>query len=397
MNLQQLVLKPKRERSVILRHPWLFSGAIASLPKDAKDGDIVAVLSSEKVILGYGFFSAKSQIVCRMFHWGTSDEDFFTVKYWESKIRNAEELRANLVRSELTNAYRLIHAEGDFLPGIIIDIYNNVAVMQLLIKGTEHIKEYLINALQNCGYTNIYMKTKASSEAIEGINSPAGWLAGNHHSPVSILENGLKFQVDFIDGQKTGFFIDQRDSRHLLQKFSSGKTVLNCFSYTGGFSVYALAGGATQVQSVDISNTAIDQCNQNVHLNADRYDVQKHQSLAIDCFEYLKTMPENEFDIIVLDPPAFAKHARAVDNATRGYKQINMRAFQKIKPGGLLFTFSCSQNISQELFQKIIFGAAADVGRNVRIVYQVHQGADHPINIYHPEGSYLKGLVLWVS
>jgi 23S rRNA (cytosine1962-C5)-methyltransferase len=288
----------------------------------------------------------------------------------------------------------LLHAEGDFLPGIIADVYANVVVLQILIRGIEQRKELILEAFKRNGFPTIYLKTKSSSQNIEEISSQSGWLSGSGEGKVITKENGLLFNVDFIEGQKTGFFIDQRDNRQLLKTLSNGKKVLNTFCYTGGFSVYALAGGATEVHSVDISTEAVKLSEENVLLN---FPNAAHKGFAIDCFDYLKDMPENEYDLIVLDPPAFAKNARAIDNASRGYKQINMRAFKKIKPGGILFTFSCSQNISKDLFQKIIFGAAADVGRNVRIIHQLHQPADHPVNIYHPEGEYLKGLALWVE
>lgn len=388
-----LVLKPKRERSILLRHPWIFSGAMAKAP-NAKEGDIVVVQSHEGKVLGYGFYSSKSQIVCRMFEWGEEEYDFGKTDYWYTKLANAKALRDVLVISDQTNAYRLLHAEGDFLPGLIIDVYAGVAVVQILIKGIEDRKQLIVEALKQLGYLNIYVKSKTSSHVLEDIESASVWLAGEAASPVEVLENGLKFKVDFAGGQKTGFFIDQRDNRELLRKLSNGKRVLNTFSYTGGFSVYALAGGAVQVDSVDISRDAIDMCNEIIELN---FPGALHKGYVEDCFEFLKNMPEDYYDIIVLDPPAFAKHSRAVENASRGYKQINLQAFRRIKKGGLLFTYSCSQNISKELFQKIVFGAAADAGRNVRIVYQLHQPADHPINIYHPEGEYLKGLVLWVE
>ena len=238
------------------------------------------------------------------------------------------------------------------------------------------------------------MKTKSSSQNIEEISSTSGWLAGSGEGKVIAKEYNLSFNIDFVDGQKTGFFIDQRENRRLLQSLSNNKKVLNTFCYTGGFSVFALAGGASEVHSVDISAEAVRLAEENVQLN---FPESNHKGITVDCFDFLKDMPENEYDIIILDPPAFAKNARAVDNASRGYKQINMRALKKIKPGGILFTFSCSQNISKDLFQKIIFGAASDVGRNVRIIHQLHQPADHPISIYHPEGEYLKGLVVWVE
>jgi len=317
------------------------------------------------------------------------------VEYWQQKLEKALALRQSQVISPETNVYRLIHAEGDFLPGLIIDVYDKVAVAQILIKGIEKRKAFLQQALYALGFQNVFVKAKSSSHVLEDIEAQSGWLNGEVESPVEVLENNLRFEVDFIEGQKTGFFIDQRVNRELLRTFSEGKKVLNTFSYTGGFSVYALQGGATEVHSVDISADALQICDRNVELNFP--GANNHKSVVADCFNFLKDMPENEYDIIVLDPPAFAKHARAVDNASRGYKQINLQAFRRIKPGGLVFTFSCSGNISKDLFQKIVFGAAADAYRNVRIIHQLHQPADHPINIYHPEGEYLKGLVLWVE
>ncbi|RYD83340.1 MAG: class I SAM-dependent rRNA methyltransferase [Sphingobacteriales bacterium] len=391
-----LQLKPKRDKAILQRHPWIFSGALAK-PVKAEEGDIVEVQSADGKILGYGFFSSKSQISCRMFEWNDNEiaPDFETVDYWQNKLQKAYNLRKSQVISHETNTYRLIHAEGDFLPGLIIDIYANVAVAQILIKGIEKRKAFLAEALYALGFQNVFVKAKSSSHVLEDIEAQSGWLNGEAISPLEVVENGLRFEVDFIEGQKTGFFIDQRVNRELLRTFSQGKKVLNTFSYTGGFSIYALQGGATEVHSVDISADALRVCDRNVGLNFP--GIQNHKSIAADCFNFLKDMPENEYDIIVLDPPAFAKHARAVDNASRGYKQINLQAFRRIKPGGLLFTFSCSQNISSDLFQKIVFGAAADSHRNVRIIHQLHQPADHPINIYHPEGEYLKGLVLWVE
>jgi len=387
-----LQLKEKRERSIINRHPWIFSGAILKKPK-ANEGDIIEVRDFKDAILGYGFYSEKSQISCRMFDWSRETSTFNDINYWNIKISNALTLRKQFINEE-TDCYRLLHAEGDFLPGIIADVYGDVVVVQILIKGIEIIKELIFEALENAGFKHIYLKSKTSSLVMEDIRLGAGWAKGNNESPVIVKENGVKFKVDFIEGQKTGFFLDQRDNRQLLRTLSQGKKVLNAFSYTGGFSVYALAGGATEVHSVDISEDAVQGAEENVRLN---FPHANHKGIAKDCFDYLKEMPANEYDIIVLDPPAFAKNARAVENASRGYKQINMRGFQKVKPGGLVFTFSCSQNIDKDLFQKIVFGAAADARRNVRIVHQLHQPADHPINIFHPEGEYLKGLVLFVE
>lgn len=387
MSLPILQLRKGRERSILHRHPWIFSGAMQAC--SAEDGDIVAVQNHEGEHMGYAFFSEHSQIVGRMFEWSDCKID---QAYWDKKIENAFALRANL-RTDQNNAYRLLHAEGDFFPGIIADVYSEVVVLQLVIRGTERIADQIVKALGNVGFNHVYLRLKNSSRAIEKAELKEGWLLGNYPSPIEVIENGNLFEVDFIDGQKTGFFLDQRDNRALVGHVAKNKTVLNAFSYSGGFSVYALQGGAKHCDSVDISAAAIEQANKNVELN----QLNNHEGIAVDCFEYLSNMPDNHYDLIVLDPPAFAKHKRALKNATRGYKQINMKAIKKIKPGGLLFTYSCSQNISKDLFQKIIFGAAADVGRNVRIVHQLHQPSDHPINIYHPEGEYLKGLALYIE
>lgn len=390
MNLQ---LKKGKEKSIINRHPWIFSGAIQPM-KGGQEGDIVSVIDSENKLLGYGFLSIKSQIVCRMFEWDVHIYSEINAEYWYEKIAKAYALRKALINSEETNTYRLLHAEGDFFPGIIADVYDKVVVVQLLIKGTERIASTIIEGLSRCGFEHIYLKAKTSSLVLEDIRTESGWIKGGVDVPIVVKENTILFSVDFINGQKTGFFIDQRENRALLKSYSKGKNVLNTFCYTGGFSVYALSGGAAKVDSVDISKEAVDLCNQNVALN--KFE-NTHEGFAADCFDFLGTIKENYYDIIVLDPPAFAKSAKAVNNATRGYKQINLKAFRKIKKGGLLFTYSCSQNIDKELFQKIVFGAAADAHRNVRIIHQMHQPLDHPINIYHPEGEYLKGLVLYVE
>ena len=393
MNYPQLVLLPKKERSIINRHPWIFSGAVKQI-RNASDGDIVEIVGNDAKVLGYGFYSQKSQIVCRMFEWSDHPQDFETVEYWQKKIESAILLRKGTVFNNSTNTYRLIHAEGDFLPGIIIDVYAEVAVLQILITGVERIKTLIQSALLNLGFNHRYLKTKVSAHVLEDVQKESEWLSGGVAAPVIVRENDVTFAVDFVKGQKTGFFIDQRDNRKLLESYCEGKRVLNAFSYSGGFSVYALKGKAIEVCSLDISKDAIATAEENVRMNG--YD-SNHKGIVKDCFEYLKDMEENLFDIIVLDPPAFAKHARAVENASRGYKQINLRAFQKIRPNGIVFTFSCSQNISKDLFQKIVFSAAADARRNVRIIHQLHQPLDHPINIFHPEGEYLKGLVLSVE
>jgi 23S rRNA (cytosine1962-C5)-methyltransferase len=389
-----LILKSTRERSVLNRHPWLFSGAIQHLPKAAENGAIVEVLDIQKNLLGYGFFSPDSQITCRMFEFTSQPLDITTPEYWQAKVQHAYQLRQNLFDSQQTNCYRLLHAEGDFFPGIIADVYGEVVVVQLLIKGVERIYPFIVEAFQSLGIRNIYLKNKQNTGFLEQVTLPNGWLTPDEwQGRLTVKENGMSYLIDFEKGQKTGFFLDQRDNRDLLRKYAAGKTVLNAFSYTGGFSVSALAGGAKEVHSVDVSKDAIQLGDENVALNGAKGI---HQSFAVDCFEYLRET-ETQYDIMVLDPPAFAKNARSVPNATRGYKELNLKGLKKIKPGGLIFTFSCSQHIDKDLFRKILFGAATDAGRNVRILHQLTQPADHPINIYHPESEYLKGLVLYVE
>jgi 23S rRNA (cytosine1962-C5)-methyltransferase len=393
MSIPILQLKKGKERSINNRHPWIFSGAVAKLPND-EEGTIVMVTDFEHKKLCYGFLSHKSQIVCRLFEWDDLSENVFTDTYWATKIKNAFLLRSTVINKDTTNVYRLLHAEGDFFPGIIADVYNEVVVLQILIKGVEKLVPAIKQALIDIGFKHIYIKAKTSSTILEDIRTGSAWLEGRVEVPVLVKENNVQFEVDFIDGQKTGFFVDQRDNRELLRTYSKGKNVLNTFCYTGGFSVYAAAGGAALVDSVDISKDAVALAGKNMELNFPAFN---HNTIAADCFDFLGEIEKDQYDIIVLDPPAFAKSAKAVANACRGYKQINLKAFRKIKKGGLVFTYSCSQNIDKDLFQKIVFGAAADAYRNVRIIHQMHQPADHPINIYHPEGEYLKGLVLYVE
>ncbi|MBI1221567.1 MAG: methyltransferase [Bacteroidetes bacterium] len=388
----QLVLKPKKERAFVHRHPWIFSGAVASVP-ELENGEIVEVISHEGKLLGYGFYSPYSQIICRVFEFDPKDKIIDGV-YWKGKISRALEIRKNLIDFSRTDCYRLLHAEGDFFPGIIADAYGKSLVIQLLIKGTERLVEELKLAFMELGFEHIYLKTKQSSQILENINEELTWLTDPVDLPVVVQENGVRLKVDFEKGQKTGFFLDQRVNRQLAGKLSEGKNVLNTFCYTGGFSVYALQGGAKVVHSVDSSKDAIAMCEENVALNG--FD-SRHESFVADCFDFLKAVEPYYYDLIILDPPAFAKSARKVENATRGYKELNMLGIKRVKPGGLILTFSCSQNIDKLLFQKIVFGAAADVGRNVRILQHLGQPLDHPVNIFHPEGEYLKGLLLYVE
>jgi len=393
MSFPTITLKSGREKSVLNKHPWVFSGAVKN-PAKAKDGEIVAVSSNKNEILGYGFHSPNSQIICRIFHFGEEEAAFSDQDFWMSKFQSAYALRKALVIDRTTNAYRLIHAEGDFLPGLIVDVYDNTAVVQLLIKGTEKLQHLFVACLKSLGINHVYFKSKSSSQRFENVAQESGWLGEEGETNIEILEHGLKFPIDIEGGQKTGFFIDQRENRLLLRKMSRGKKVLNTFCYTGGFSLYALAGGASEVVSVDISKPAIALCEATVASNFT--EGVQHKAIAADCFEYLRSSEES-FDIIVVDPPAFAKNARAVHNAARGYKDLNLLAFKKVKPQGFVMTYSCSQNISRDLFQKIVFSAAADSGRNVRIVQHLYQPEDHPINIFHPESEYLKGFLLWVE
>lgn len=429
--LSSLILKSGRDRSILNRHPWVFSGAVKQEPS-ARNGEIVQVCDNHGKVLGYGFYSPKSQIRCRMFHFeetgkkksggafssgaffsGASSaasspgtrasgiasntaplsKDYFGKAYWAGKLNAALQLRRSLLAGSETTCYRLLHAEGDFLPGIIADVYGPVVVVQILNKGMEEVFPHIEAALSAAGFNHIYLKQKENTGFLEEVSLTRGWRTPAVNMPIEVKENGLRFNVDVEAGQKTGFFLDQRDNRELTREVSHGRKVLNAFSYTGAFSVYALAGGAEEVHSVDVSKEAIALAEQNVALNDPKA---RHTGVVSDCFDYLKTTQE-DYDLIILDPPAFAKNARAVPNATRGYKELNLSALRKIRPGGLLFTYSCSQNITSDLFRKVVFGAAVDSGREVRIIRQLSQSDDHPIDICHPEGEYLKGLMLHVS
>ncbi|WP_338765275.1 class I SAM-dependent rRNA methyltransferase [Bernardetia sp. ABR2-2B] len=416
-----LLLKKGREKSILNQHPWIFSGAVHKMPK-VENGEIIAVQDAGGRILGYGFFDTNSQITCRIFEFTRfhdKEKEFVADEaYFHQKIKNAYSLRKDYLLSSSTNAYRLLHAEGDFFSGVIVDVYENVASVQLLIKGTERIAKHIFSGIRAIGIEHIYLHIKESTRNIEGFGDEKskikqGWQLEEGQTekdiplmPVQILENNLKFKVDVVGGQKTGFFIDQRENRELVKKYSKDKSVLNCFGYTGGFSVYAIDGGAKNVVSVDISKDATEEANQNVALNFNSLmrAHKNHDAIAQDCFEYLKSLgndsemnEEEQFDIIILDPPAFAKNKRSLPKASRGYINLNELGFKKVKSGGLVFTFSCSGSVSKDLFRKLVFTAAAEAGRKIRIVHQLTQPLDHPINIYHPEGEYLKGLVLQVE
>ncbi len=383
-----IVLKSGRDRSLRNRHPWVFSGGVKVRPR-AGSGEIVAVRDNKGTLLGHGHYAPDASLICRMFHFG-EDEPDFAADFWQQKLAAALAYRRRILDLEANTGYRLVHAEGDGLPGVILDVYGNAAAVQLRTKGaltlSPAIQAFLTDQLQ---IEHLFLQTnKRGSEELAG-----HWIKGGLPE-VEIQENGIRFLIDIAGGQKTGFFLDQRDNRAMLRDHAKGRRVLNAFSYTGGFSLFALSGEAQAVHSVDISGSAIEQANRNVHTNFG--PEAPHEGIREDCFKYLKEMEKGAYDLIVLDPPAFTKHISTVKKAARGYKEINLRALQKIEGGGLLYTFSCSQHISKDLFRKIVFGAAADAGREVRIVAQLEQAPDHPVSIFHPEGEYLKGLVLHV-
>jgi 23S rRNA (cytosine1962-C5)-methyltransferase len=394
-SFSKIILKQGKERSLLNFHPWLFSGAIAHIEGEAKEGDIVEVFSHDKRYLATGHYHEGS-ITVRVF----SFEQVSPGKeFWKKKITNAFELRQRLglTDNSSTNAYRLVHAEGDGAPGLIIDIYNTAAVIQTHTLGMHHAKSYIADALKEIygsGLQCIYDKSADTmSKQNQGVIENK-FLFGEMEDAV-VTENGIKFHIDFKAGQKTGFFIDQRENRKLLGQYAKGKKVLNTFSYSGGFSLYALKEEAALVHSVDSSKRAAEWTEQNMKLNSDMVG-NNHTFYTQDVFDFLKSSQES-YDVIVLDPPAFAKHLSSVNKATIGYRNLNCEAIKRINRGGILFTFSCSQVIDKALFRKIIFTAAAMTKRNVRILHQLTQPADHPISLYHPEGEYLKGLVLYVD
>lgn len=394
MKYPVIQLKRGKEESLDRFHPWVFSGAIGRLPEDLEEGDIVTVTASDNRTIGVGHYQIGS-IAVRMLDFGLTDinKDFYT-----SRLAQALKLRKVLgLERPDNNAYRLVHGEGDFLPGLVVDIYGDTAVVQAHSPGMHYARTIIAEALVNLdglGVSNVYYKSETTLPYKAHLDPQNTYLIGKADTDVAI-ENGLKFHVDWLRGQKTGFFVDQRDNRSLLEKFSAGRRVLNMFCYTGGFSVYAMRGGAVRVESVDSSEKAISLTDANIELNYPGDP--RHHSTAIDAFRYLDEMENGAYDLIVLDPPAFAKHRSALGNALRGYQRLNGKAFEKIAPGGILFTFSCSQAVNKEQFRLAVFTAAARSHRRVRILHQLTQPADHPVNIYHPEGEYLKGLILYVE
>lgn len=394
MNYPIIQLSRGKEESLRRFHPWVFSGAIHSMDQNIEEGDTVSVVAADGSPLGVGHYQIGS-IAVRML----SDKDIkVDVEFYCSRLQQAARLRQSLglIRPD-NNAFRLVHGEGDFLPGLIIDVYGSTAVLQAHSPGMHYARQIIAQALvdlPDMGIKNVYYKSETTLPYKAALDPQNDYIIGGIDTDVAI-ENSLKFHVDWLKGQKTGFFVDQRDNRSLLGSFATGRRVLNMFCYTGGFSVYALKGGAELVHSVDSSAKAVALVNANVELNfgADA----PHKAFAVDAFKYLADMEDGAYDLVILDPPAFAKHRGAIRNALRGYQRLNAKAMEKMPSGSILFTFSCSQAISKEQFRLAVFSAAAQTGRRVRIIHQLTQPADHPVNIYHPEGEYLKGLVLYIE
>ncbi len=382
-----------KEESLRRFHPWVFSGAIHSMDESIEEGDTVSVVAADGSPLGTGHYQIGS-IAVRML----TDKDVrIDNDFYRSRLMQAARLRLSLglIRPD-NNAFRLVHGEGDFLPGLIVDVYGS-AVLQAHSPGMHYARQIIAETLVDLpeiGIRNVYYKSETTLPYKAALDPQNDYIIGGYDTDVAV-ENSLKFHVDWLKGQKTGFFVDQRDNRSLLRSFAKGRKVLNMFCYTGGFSVYALQGGAELVHSVDSSAKAVALTQANVDLNFG--PDAPHEAFAVDAFKYLADMPSGAYDLVVLDPPAFAKHRSAIRNALRGYQRLNAKAMEKMPSGSILFTFSCSQAITKEQFRLAVFSAAAQTGRRVRILHQLTQPADHPVNIYHPEGEYLKGLVLYIE
>lgn len=390
----KIYLKKNKEESLRRLHPWIFSGAILKMDEGIAEGDVVDVVGYNGEFIGKGHYQIGS-IAVRMLTFSEEDID---EAFWQKRLSSALQMRIAIGVADNKNndTYRLVHGEGDNMPGLVVDCYGKTAVIQAHSVGVHYQRNMIANALKSVlgdRVENVYYKSETTLPFKADLGQENEFLFGNTDENIA-LENGLKFHVDLLRGQKTGFFVDQRDNRMLLEKYSVGKKVLNMFCYTGGFSFYAMRGGATLVHSVDSSAKAIELTKANVELNFP--GDARHQAYCEDAFRFLDKMGEN-YDLIVLDPPAFAKHKGALRNALKGYTRLNMKAFEKIKRGGILFTFSCSQVVTKDNFRNAVFTAALQAKRKVRILHQLHQPADHPINIYHPEGEYLKGLVLYVE
>ena len=395
----KIILKKGREESLRRFHPWVFSGAIAEIQGSPAEGDIVAVHASDGSFLAYGHYQIGS-IAVRVLSF---DASALNADYWEVRLEQALKVRkaCGLHGSADTNCYRLVHGEGDNLPGLIIDYYDGVCVLQAHSVGMFRAKKQISDALQKVygpSLKAVYDKSSGTAPFKAGLELIDGYMYKREDfsdDEQVVLENGHKFMVNWTEGQKTGFFLDQRENRALVGSLSSGRNVLNLFCYTGGFSIYALASGAAHVTSVDSSKKAMMMVDRNVSLNG--FDESKHTSLCCDAIDYLRDVPEGKYDLMIVDPPAFAKHRGSLKNALRAYQRLNYAAISKVAPGGFVFTYSCSQVVDKEAFALAVFSAAAQAGRSVRILDRLNQPADHSVNIYHPEGEYLKGLLLYVE
>lgn len=391
---KNIYLKKGKEESLKRFHPWVFSGAIAHMDDEIDEGDIVRIITNSGNFIAIGHYQIGS-IAVRVLSFKdiVIDDEF-----WKQRLKAALQMRqcAGIADNPENNTFRLVHGEGDCLPGLVIDCYGKTAVMQAHSVGMHVCRNIIARQLvevMGSRIENVFYKSETTLPFKADLGQENGFIYGGSNDNIAV-ENGLKFHVDWLKGQKTGFFVDQRENRKLLEHYAKDKTILNMFCYTGGFSFYAMRGNAKAVHSVDSSAKAIELTNANVELNfpGDK----RHQAFCEDAFKFLDAA-ENKYDLIILDPPAFAKHRAALHNALKGYIRLNVKAFEKIKSGGILFTFSCSQVVTKDNFRNAVFTAAALTGRNVRILHQLHQPADHPINIYHPEGEYLKGLVLYVE
>lgn len=394
MNNHSVVLKKGKAISISRFHPWVFSGAIHSDIRKIKDGDLIDIFSYENVFLGQGHFQSGGSISIRILSFSDSSIDR---NFWIEKFKQAIQYRQTFnIPSAHTNAYRLIHGEGDGLPGLIIDIYNNIGVIQChsigMYLSAQLIGDALTEAL-GASIDTIFLRAKDTLPKAFAFGVEDRFLMGSMRTTI-ISENGVLYNIDVISGQKTGFFLDQRDNRALVGKFSQGKEILNCFCYTGGFSLLALQGGAHNVDSVDISQKAVDLMENNITLNK---FTGTHQGICADVLQFLSNKDPKQYDVVIVDPPAFAKSLHKRHNAVQAYKRLNALALQKVKPGGLLFTFSCSQVVGTQLFYDTIVAAGLESGKQIRVMQSLSQGADHPINLYHPEGHYLKGIMLYVE
>lgn len=394
MTTKTIRLKKGKEESLKRFHPWIFSGAILRMDEGIEEGELVKVLTFHREFIAIGQYQIGS-IAVRILSFRDINID---QEFWKSRLKAALDMRIaiGIADNPTNNTYRLVHGEGDLLPGLIIDCYGKTAVMQAHSVGMHMERQPICEALRSVmgsRIEHVFYKSETTLPFKAELGQQDGFLYGGSDDNVAI-ENGLKFHVDWLKGQKTGFFVDQRENRTLLEKYAKNRSVLNMFCYTGGFSVYAMRGGAKLVHSVDSSAKAVELTNANIELNFP--SDARHAAFCDDAFKYLDAH-DAQYDLVVLDPPAFAKHRAALRNALKGYTRLNVKGFERIKPGGILFTFSCSQVVTKENFRNAVFTAAAQAKRKVRILHQLHQPADHPINIYHPEGEYLKGLVLYVE